>query len=125
MVPSTRSLTRYDQNVEQDNSYLHGQYEQHKVPIVIRAHTGIDPWAMAALLAKSSRKQQQDVLVMFRHTSRASPTVFASHRHTDHAVYTVVVLVKLPKTDQFINDGFLRRSTAQFRYVSRVLHHAD
>ena len=49
--------------------------------------------------------------------------MLAPNRHPDHAVNAKILVIKLPETDQVVDNGFLRSATAKLRDVAGILSH--
>ena len=49
--------------------------------------------------------------------------MLASYWHPDHTVNAKVLVIKLPETDQVVDDRFLRSATAKLRDVAGILSH--
>ena len=64
------------------------------------------------------------LLVMPRDTALAPAAMLASQRSPDHARNTKVGLVKLPETNQLVDDGLLFRNAIHLGNKSWIVHHA-
>lgn len=62
-------------------------------------------------------------LVVSGHTSLTPPAMLAPQGCPDHALNTKVRLIVLPKTDEFIDNGFLLRNAVHLRHKAWVEGH--
>jgi hypothetical protein len=61
---------------------------------------------------------------VFCYAAITSLAMFTPQRLANHARYTKVLLIKLPKAQEFIDDCFLLSYTAQFGDVTRFIKHS-
>lgn len=62
---------------------------------------------------------------MFGDTSRASPTVLASHRLANHAVDAEMFFVELPVVNKLAHGFPLLVSAAELRNIAGIFNHGE
>lgn len=91
--------------------------------MIVGTYTIVYPRAVTALISGRQSLQHRHSLVMLCHTSTAIFTVLAAQGSPQQARCAEILLIKLPETQELVNDRLLLASTSQLRDESRILKH--